>query len=147
MEQKKAYRKTSHSTYLCDYHIVFPTKYRRPCITDELWKYLYSKLLEITTYYPELYFYEANHDKDHIHILISVPPTKKICDIVRLIKSNTSRGIKEKFPILKKQYWGQDGIWSDGYFVSTVGVNKDIVTKYIEKQGEFDTGQTALLFD
>lgn len=68
-------------------------------------------------------------------------------DVVRLVKTNTSRNIKEQFPSLKKWYWGTDGIWSDGYFVSTVGVNKEVIKRYIENQGELDTGQTATLFD
>lgn len=147
MNTKQAYRKNSHCVYLCDYHLVLPTKYRHPCITDELWKYLYTKLLEITEHYPKLYFHEANHDKNHIHILISIPPQMKVGDVVRLMKTNTSRKIKEKFPTLKHWYWGSDGIWSEGYFVSTVGVNKEIIGQYIEKQGELERGQIATLFD
>ena len=61
---------------------------------------------------------------------------------VRLVKTNTSRGIKDQFPGLKKQYWGTDGIWSDGYFVSTVGINDKVIRAYIENQGKKDTGQT-----
>ena len=67
--------------------------------------------------------------------------------VVGLLKTNTSRGIKEKFPVLKKNYWGTDGIWSDGYFVSTVGVTTEIIRRYIENQGELDAGQTTKLFD
>ena len=116
-------------------------------ITPELWKYLYGKLLEITTFYPKLYIKEANHDKDHIHLLISIPPQMTVGSVVRLIKSNTARKIKEKFPILKKHYWGTDSLWSDGYFVSTVGATTETIKRYIAKQGELDTGQTAPLFD
>ena len=67
--------------------------------------------------------------------------------VVRLVKTNTGRGIKDKFPGLRKQYWGTDGIWSDGYFVSTVGITTDIIKSYIAKQGELDAGQTTKLFD
>lgn len=80
-------------------------------------------------------------------MLISIPPTMSVGNVVRLIKTNTSRKIKEQFPFLKEVYWGADGIWSAGYFVSTVGVNKQIIEKYIEKQGKEDSGQTATLFD
>jgi putative transposase len=147
MSTKRAYRRTAHSVYLCDYHLVFSTKYRRECITDELWKYLYGKLLEITTHYPTLYIHEANHDKDHIHILISIPPQMTVGAVVRVIKSNTSAHIREKFPYLKQYYWGTDGIWSPSYFVSTVGVDQAIIQRYIKNQGEEDAGQTATLFD
>jgi putative transposase len=67
--------------------------------------------------------------------------------VVRLVKTNTARGIKAKFPILQKTYWGTDGIWSDGYFVSTVGITEQTIKLYIAKQGTLDTGQTASLFD
>ena len=141
------YRRTSHCVYLCDYHLVCPTKYRHPAITDKLWKYLYGKLLELTTHYPTIYIKEANHDKDHIHILISIPPQKSVGSVVRLIKTNTSKNIKAKFPELKEYYWGTDSLWSDGYFVSTVGVTTETIKLYIAKQGAFDAGQTTTLFD
>ena len=67
--------------------------------------------------------------------------------VVRLIKSNTSRKLKQQFPFLKEVYWGTDGIWSDGYFVSTVGVDKKIIENYIRLQGAEDEGQTAQLFE
>ena len=147
MASKQDYRRTSHCVYLCDYHIVLPTKYRHQVITTDLWKYLYGKLLEITEHYPTIYFKEANHDKDHIHLLVSIPPQMSVGYVIRLIKSNTSSKIKLKFPILKKHYWGSDGIWSEGYFVSTVGTTTEIIKRYIEKQGDLDTGQTVSLFD
>ena len=147
MANEQKYRRDNHCVYLCDYHIVLPTKYRHAVITPELWKYLYGKLLEITKYYPKLYLKEANHDGNHIHLLVSIPPQMTVGSVVRLVKTNTARKIKEKFPILKKHYWGTDSLWSEGYFVSTVGITTDIIKRYIAKQGELDTGQTASLFD
>jgi putative transposase len=126
---------------------VFPTKYRHPIITPELWKYLYGKLLEITEHYPTLYLKEANHDQDHIHLLISIPPQMTVGSVVRLIKTNTARNIKQKFPVLKQYYWGTDSLWTEGYFVSTVGVTADIIKRYITNQGAEDTGQRVTLFD
>ena len=67
--------------------------------------------------------------------------------MVRLIKTNTARKIKEKFPVLRKYYWGIDSLWSEGYFVSTTGINTEIIKRYIRRQGEEDAGQTAKLFD
>ncbi len=147
MSTKKAYRRTEHSVYLCDYHIVLPTKYRRPIFTTELWQHVYQKLLVVTEYYPRLHIHEANHDQDHIHLSISIPPQMSVGKVVGLIKTNTARGIKEQFPQLKKVYWGNDGIWSDGYFVSTVGADAEVIKRYIKQQGTEDTAQTATLFD
>ena len=147
MTKPHEYRRDNHCVYLCDYHIVLPTKYRHPVITPELWKHLYGKLVEITTYYPKLYIKEANHDTDHIHLLISIPPQITVGSAIRLVKTNTARKIKEKFPGLKKYYWGIDSLWSEGYFVSTVGITTETIKRYIAKQGDLDTGQTASLFD
>lgn len=146
MSAKKAYRRTSHAVYLCDYHLVLPTKYRRAIFDTNLWEYIHKKLLEITQHYPRLYIHEANHDKDHIHLSISIPPQMPVGKVVGLIKTNTARGIKQQFPHLKQIYWGNDGIWSDGYFVSTIGVDQDIIKRYIAQQGTEDTAQTAPLF-
>ena len=63
--------------------------------------------------------------------------------VIRIIKSNTARGMKEQFPFLKTVYWGTDSIWSDGYFVSTVGVDAESIARYIQRQGAEDAGQPA----
>jgi len=64
--------------------------------------------------------------------------------VVRLIKSNTAKDLKQKFPVIKEVYWGTESMWSAGYFVSTVGVSEKIVQKYIQRQGEEDSGQAKL---
>jgi putative transposase len=66
---------------------------------------------------------------------------------VGIIKQNIAREMKQKFPFLKQVYWGSEGIWSDGYFVSTVGINEDVIKIYTEKQGQKDTGQTKFVID
>ena len=95
-----------------------------------------ERLKQIKDHYPELDIQEINHDIDHIHILTVIPPKMSVSTAVRIIKSNTSKDLKRKFSFLKDVYWGTDGIWSDGYFVSTVGVNEEVIKKYIEQQGK-----------
>jgi putative transposase len=135
------YKKLSHCVYHCNYHLVLPTKYRRSIFDQGIGEYLKSKLQEIKKYYPQINVETYNHDKDHIHLFVSIPPTMSVGSVVRIIKANTSKGMKEKFPFLKKVYWGTDGIWSEGYFVSTTGINETIIRKYIEAQGEEDMGR------
>lgn len=141
------YKKTSHAMYLCDYHIVMTTRYRRKVINEGIFAYLELKLREITEHYPHIEFKTVNHDKNHIHLLASIPPTMSVGKVIGLIKQNTVRNMKQKFPFLKQVYWGTDHIWSDSYFVSTVGINKEIIRRYIENQGRSDAGQTASLFE
>ena len=69
----------------------------------------------------------------------------RVSDVVRRIKSTTGRLLKKKFEYMRKAYWGVEGIWSDGYFVSTVGLNEALIKKYIEQQGEEDRGQAQLV--
>lgn len=141
------YKKTSHAVYLCDYHIVLATRFRRKVINEGIFAYLELKLRDITEHYPYIEFKTVNHDQDHIHILASIPPTMSVGKVVGLIKQNTVKNMKQKFLFLKDVYWGTDHIWSDGYFVSTVGINQQTIKKYIENQGKSDAGQTAELFE
>ena len=96
---------------------------------------------------PELRFLTMNHDVDHIHLHLSISPKIRVSDAVRTIKSISGRLMKKKFEYMRKAYWGSDGIWSDGYFVSTVGINEHILKRYIEHQGEEDRGQAQLVLD
>ena len=139
------YRKLSHTIYHCEYHLVLPTKYRRNIWNDGLMAHMELKLKEITDHYPHIFIKTVNHDRNHIHLLVSIPPTVSVGKVVGLIKANTARGMKQKFPFLKKVYWGTEGIWSEGYFVSTVGIDEDVIREYINLQGEEDAGQAALL--
>ncbi len=63
---------------------------------------------------------------------------------VGIIKQNTARNLKQKFPFLKDVYWGTEAVWSEGYFASTVGANESIIKRYIENQGKQETGQATL---
>lgn len=65
---------------------------------------------------------------------------------VGLIKQNTARELKQKFPFLKQVYWGTEAVWSESYFVSTVGLNEAVIRKYIEDQGKKEAGQTKFVF-
>ena len=141
------HKRQAHCVYYCEYHLVLVTKYRRKVFNNGVFAYLKVKLKEINKCYPEIEFLEVNHDKDHIHLLVSIPPKMSVGSVVRIVKANTAKRIKEKFGYVRELYWGTDGIWSDGYFVSTVGVNEQVVKKYIENQGKEDTGQAMLELD
>ena len=118
------------------------TKYRRKIFNEGIFAYFNKKLAEITEHYPLIRFKEVNHDKDHIHFLVSIPPTMTVGTVIGIIKQNMARELKRKFPFLKKVYWGTDAIWSEGYFVSTVGADEAVIEAYIKQQGKKDAGQT-----
>jgi len=79
---------------------------------------------------------EINHDVYHVHKLLSIPPKMRVSDVIRTFKSHTGRLMKKKFEYMQKAYWGVGGIWSDGYFVSTVGIHESVIKKYIVNQGK-----------
>jgi putative transposase len=132
----------SHCVYQCDYHIVLVTKYRKAIFNEGIFAYFKIKLAEVTEHYPLIKIKTVNHDKDHIHMLVSIPPTTSVGKVVGLIKQNMARNLKQKFPFLKEVYWGTEAIWSEGYFVSTIGINDKVIRAYIENQGKKDAGQT-----
>ena len=96
--------------------------------------------------YPDIVIKEANCDEDHIHLLMSIPPKRAISWVVNVLKSNTARLFRQKYAFLKKMYVKKAGIWSAGYFVSTVGVNEQVIAAYIRHQGKEDEGQAKLEF-
>ncbi len=140
-------RKQGHCAYQCEYHLVIVSKYRRKIFNDGSFAYFKEILPQITEVMPGLSFFTLNHDIDHIHIHLSIPPKIRVSDAVRTIKSISGRLLKKKFEYMKKAYWGIDGIWSDGYFVSTIGISDEIIKRYIEHQGEEDMGQAQLVLD
>ena len=137
----------SHYVYFCDYHIVIVTKYRRPIFNEGIFAYLQTQLKQITEHYPMIHFKTVNHDQDHLHMQISIPPSIAVGTVVGLIKQNTARELKQKFPFVKQVYWRGDSVWSDGYFVSTVGANAAMIKAYIENQGKKDAGQIRFGFE
>jgi len=106
--------------------------------------YLREILKALPEHYPEILIKEVNTDEDHVHLLVSIPPQWSVGKAVRIIKANTARQLNDKFPFLRKVYYGTRSIWSAGYFVSTVGIDEEIIRKYIENQGKEDAGQAKL---
>ena len=116
------------------YHIVWIPRYRYPVLVRGVDQYLLIKLDEVRKIYPEIEYGERNIQPDHIHIIVSFPPKYSISKVVQILKSNTSRSLKAKFEFLRKRYWGREGIWSVGYFVSTVGLDEQMVTRDVRYQ-------------
>ena len=106
--------------------------------------YLNVLMHAIVRRHPEIEILEVNCDEDHVHLLIGLAPKMAVSEAVGILKSVTARQMRRKFPYLEHTYQGSPGIWSDGYFVSTVGVDEAIIRKYILMQGKEDSGQAEL---
>jgi putative transposase len=111
---------------------------------DGVAEYLRVKLGEVRKCYPEIELVKVNVQADHVHLIVSFPPKYSIAKVVQILKQNTGKALKDKFDFLKKRYYGSGGIWSVGYFVSTVGLDEEMIAKYVEHQGKEDSGQAKL---
>ena len=126
----------SHNVSVLLYHYVCPAKYRKVVFTDEVDNALREVCEEISKRY-EINFLEIGTDDDHVHFLIQSVPMYAPSRIVKIFKSITAKEIFKKCPEVRKQLWGGE-LWSDGYFVSTVGrygSEKQIET-YVRNQGK-----------
>lgn len=136
----------NHSTYQHQYHIVWGTRARRKILQKYALPELKKSLYEVCKKYPTLRIESMNTDQDHVHIQIEIPSNIAVSDAVSKLKANSSRHLKSKFKFIREIYLEKDGIWSVGYFSSTIGLNEDIIKKYIEWQGKKDKHQRLRLF-
>ena len=139
------YLHKSHNVSVLLYHFVCPAKYRKAVFTREVETELKAACLEIEARY-EITFLEIGADKDHVHFLVQSVPTYSPTEIVRMVKSLTSRWIFAQVPGLKKVLWGGK-LWSSGYFVSTVGKHgsESVIASYVKNQGGGEYRQIAVV--
>lgn len=126
------YQNTGHAKYDIKYHIVWVTKYRYKILNNEIGQRL--KLLLIQTCQSRGITILSGHiAKDHVHILVSCPPSLSPSKIVQYLKGRSSRILQSEYPQLRKRYWGQH-LWARGYFCATVGtITEEMIKEYIEK--------------
>jgi len=129
------------------YHIVWIPRYRYEVLVKGVDEYLLKKMDEIRKIYPEIEYVQRNIQPDHIHLVLSFPPKYSIATVVQIIKSNTGKAMWEKFDFLRQRYYGRGGIWSAGYFVSTVGLDEKLIERYVRHQEKEDLGQAKLALD
>ena len=86
------YKKKAHSVYLMTYHLVFVTKYRKPVISNEIGEFMKELSREICEQHGGTLI-SAETDADHMHLLISMPPQERPSDIIRVLKTQTSKKI------------------------------------------------------
>ena len=126
----------AHTKWECKYHIVFAPKYRRQIIYGKIKAdigQMFRKLCE----YKGIEIIEAEACKDHIHMLVSIPPKFSVAQIMGYLKGKSSLMIFEKYANLKYKY-GNRHFWCRGYYVSTVGANKKAIQEYIKNQLQED---------
>ena len=136
--------KGAHSVYRLQYHVVWVTKYRRrilkPFVTEYLRKVL-PKLLRST---PGVLIQTIGFDHDHLHMVMMIPPKYAISEVMGKLKGQSSKHMRKTFPWLGKVYWKENIVWSPGYFVSSVGIDENVIRNYVEYQGQKDSDQLRM---
>ena len=125
-----------HTTWRCQYHVVFAPKYRRMVIYRELRADI-GKILRQLCQQKGVEIIEAEACPDHIHMLLSIPPKYSVSQIMGFLKGKSSLMIFDRHANLKYKY-GNRHFWARGYFVVTVGRNKKQIQEYIKNQLQED---------
>ena len=126
----------AHTKWNCKYHIVFTPKFRRKAIYGKL-KADIGKILRELCKWKEVEIIEATAMPDHIHLYVSMPPKMSVAGFVGFLKGKSTLIIFERHANLKYKY-GNRHFWCRGYYVDTVGRNKEAIEKYIRNQIEED---------
>ena len=129
------YRYGSHTVFNIEYHFVWVTKYRYQVLKGDV-ALRVRELVRQTCDIFEIRILKGVVSKDHVHLLVSAPPTMAPSEIMRRIKGRTSSKMFEEFPNLKKRYWGRH-FWARGYFCVTAGqVTDEMIKEYLEHHFE-----------
>ena len=145
------YKKQSHVVWKCDYHIVWVPKYRFRILTGVI-KELVEHDIRMMSEWKECEVVELNVQIDHIHLVVSIPPKVSISEYMGIVKGKIAIKLFKSYPNLKrKPYWGNH-FWARGYFVNTVGINEDMIIRYVkyqeqEEKKEEGNGRDFKLFE
>ena len=133
-KRKSIYTNYGHCKVLIQYHIIWCPKFRYSILKDDIKASLFHIIEDICIKYN--YQIKALEIMDdHIHLFISAPQTVAPCDIVKTLKSISAIKLFKEYPELKNFYQKCGKLWSNGYFLSTIGeISASTVQQYIENQ-------------
>ena len=126
----------SHTSWNCKYHLVFAPKFRRQAIYGKL-KQDVGKILRELCERKDVQIIEAECCKDHVHMLVQIPPKYSVAEIMGYLKGKSSLIIFDRHANLKYKY-GNRHFWCRGYYVDTVGKNAKKLKEYIQNQLQED---------
>ena len=132
----------AHTRWNCKYHIIFAPKYRRQIIYGKI-KQDVGQILRKLCEHKKVEIHEASACKDHIHMLVSIPPKLSVSSFMGYLKGKSSLMIFDRHANLKYKY-GNRHFWCRGYYVDTVGRNKKVIEEYIRNQIQDDVAMEQL---
>lgn len=122
----------SHTKWMCKYHIVFASKHRRKIIYNQYRESL-GEIFRQLCRYKGVEIIEGHLMPDHVHILVSMPPKLSVSSFMGYLKGKSALMMFDKHANLKYKF-GNRHFWSEGYYVSTVGLNEATIAKCIREQ-------------
>lgn len=129
------YKKLSHVVYKCDYHIVWVPKYRFRILKGHV-KTMIEGDIRMLCEWKTCDVEELNVQINHIHLVVSIPPKISVSNLMGILKGKLAIKLFKSYPMLKeKPYWGNH-FWARGYFVSTVGIDEEVIKRYVKHQEE-----------
>jgi len=132
----KEYQSLSHTRWDCKYHVVFIPKRRKKAIFGTLRRHLGDVFRELARH-KEAEVVEGHLRPDHVHMCISIPPKIAVANVVGYLKGKSAITIARRFMGRARNFTGEV-FWARGYFVSTVGLDEEMVRAYIRHQDEED---------
>ena len=126
----------SHTKWMCKYHVVFTPKYRRKIIYVQYRESLIEIFQRLCSF-KGVEIIEGHMMIDHVHLLLSIPPRIAVSDFMGYLKGKSALMMFDKHANLKYKF-GNRHFWSEGYYVSTVGLNEATIKKYIQEQDKKD---------
>ena len=133
----KEYRTGSHSKFALEIHLVWCTKYRKPILRGDV-AIRFRAIARMVGSELKVEVLSGAVAKDHVHMLVSIPPQLSVSKLVQHIKGKSSYKLQREYESLRKEYWGQK-MWSRGYFACSTGnVSSEMIAAYIENHVEED---------
>ena len=126
----------THSKWDCKYHVVFVPKYRKKALYGKIRLYLKEVFHELARQ-KNCKIESGSMVKDHVHMCISIPPKYAVSEVIGYLKGKSAIAIARQFNGKKRNFSGEK-FWARGYAVSTIGLEIEIVKKYIAHQEKTD---------
>lgn len=130
------YQSLTHTKWDCKYHVVFIPKQRKQMIYGSLRKYLGAIVHELAEQKGSR-IEEGDLMQDHIHMCISIPPKYAVANVVGYIKGKSAISIARRFKGKKRNLTGES-FWARGYYVTTVGLDEEMIRTYIRNPEKED---------
>ena len=126
----------SHTKWECKYHIVYIPKYRKKALYGALRQQL-GEVLKQLAMQRERRIEEGHLMREHVHMLVSIPPKYSVSQVVGYMKGKSAIHIARTFMGKPRNFTGES-FWARGYFVSTEGRDEKQIREYIQKQEQED---------